>query len=144
MTLNFYTKTAEETIGLGEKIGKNLRPGDILTLDGMLAAGKTTLTKGIAQSLGVDETVTSPTFTIVSEYPGTIPLYHIDVYRLDSAEDFINVGGEELLYGRGVCVIEWAQKIREILPKETIPIQIDPLPDGARRITVTNWNYGDI
>jgi tRNA threonylcarbamoyladenosine biosynthesis protein TsaE len=144
MTLTLYTKTAEETIELGKKIGKNLRPGDILTLDGMLAAGKTTLTKGIARSLEVDEIVTSPTFTIVSEYPGTIPLYHIDVYRLDSAEDFINIGGEELLYGQGVCVIEWAQKIREILPKETISIQINPLPEGTRSITVANWNYGDI
>ncbi|MDR3284460.1 MAG: tRNA (adenosine(37)-N6)-threonylcarbamoyltransferase complex ATPase subunit type 1 TsaE [Treponema sp.] len=139
-----YTKTAEETIALGKKIGERLRAGDILALEGTLAAGKTTLTKGIAKALGVAEGVTSPSFTIISEYAGRLPLYHMDVYRLDSCEDFINTGAEELLYGKGICVIEWAEKVREVLPDTAIVIRIDATADGGRHIALANWNYGDL
>jgi tRNA threonylcarbamoyladenosine biosynthesis protein TsaE len=146
--LKFYTKTAEETIALGEKIGANLQRGDILALCGMLAAGKTVLTKGIARALKITEPVTSPTFTIISEYAGTgeetMPLFHIDAYRLEGASDFVNLGVEEILYGNGVCVIEWAEKIRDALPKGVIEIQIGVQADGSREITVDNWKYGDL
>jgi tRNA threonylcarbamoyladenosine biosynthesis protein TsaE len=110
----------------------------------MLAAGKTVITKGIALALGVAETVTSPTFTIISEYEGTVPLYHVDAYRLDSGADFVNLGIEEVLYGNGVCVIEWAEKIRDALPDGVIEIQISVQSDGTREITVDNWKYGDL
>lgn len=135
------TKTAEETIKLGTAIGKLLQPGDILALQGTLAAGKTQLTKGIAEGLGISEPVTSPTFTIISEYYGRMPLYHIDVYRLGSPEDFLDLGVEEMLYGQGVCVIEWSEKIMSELPSRTILIHIEAQPDSRRTLTITNWQY---
>jgi tRNA threonylcarbamoyladenosine biosynthesis protein TsaE len=116
----------------------------VLALNGTLAAGKTTITKGIARGLGVDETVTSPTFTIVSEYSGRLPLYHIDTYRLDSAESFTDIGGEDMLYGDGVCVVEWSEKIAELLPENTITLQIDLEDAETRKITLSGWSYGDM
>lgn len=140
--MKLTTHSPEETISLGYSLGKALKKGDILALQGTLAAGKTTITKGIANALGVSETVTSPTFTLISEYKGTLPLYHMDVYRLDSTEDFLNLGVEELLYGDGICVVEWSEKVMEILPKETIIIRLEAVESGFRLITIENWPYG--
>ncbi len=109
-------------------------------MQGTLAAGKTTITKGIALSLGIDETVTSPTFTLISEYEGKMPLYHMDVYRLDSTEDFINLGTDDMIYGRGVSVIEWSEKIMEELPASSIIIKLEAQEDGSRKITIENWD----
>lgn len=135
------TKTAEETIALGKAIGQLLQAGDVLALQGTLAAGKTQLTKGLAQGLGISEPVTSPTFTIISEYYGRLPLYHIDVYRLGSSEEFLDLGVEEMLYGHGVCVIEWSEKVMSELPNRTILIQIETQADSSRTLTITNWQY---
>jgi tRNA threonylcarbamoyladenosine biosynthesis protein TsaE len=142
--LIIHTKTSNETIALGEKIGSFLKKGDIIALKGSLAAGKTTITKGIARSLGIAEDVTSPTFTLISEYEGKIPLYHFDVYRLDTIEDFINLGSEELLYGNGVCIIEWSEKIFSELPDYTISIHLETQSDNSRKITIENWKYGTL
>ena len=109
-------------------------------MQGTLAAGKTTITKGIAAALGIQETVTSPTFTLISEYEGTMPLYHMDVYRLDSTEDFINLGTDDMIYGKGISVIEWSEKIMEELPPSSIIIKLETLEDGSRRISIDNWN----
>ena len=108
---------------------------------GTLAAGKTTLTKGIARSLGVRDEITSPTFCLISEYSGTMPLYHMDVYRLDGAEDFINLGTDDMLYGDGVCVIEWSEKIMSELPDTAIEIDITVNDDGSRTVRVSNWPH---
>ncbi|MCQ2981430.1 MAG: tRNA (adenosine(37)-N6)-threonylcarbamoyltransferase complex ATPase subunit type 1 TsaE [Treponemataceae bacterium] len=137
--MTLHTNTREETIELGSILGKYLKPGDIIAMQGTLAAGKTTITKGIAQSLGVEETVTSPTFTLISEYEGRLPLYHMDVYRLDSTEDFINLGTEDMLYGKGVSIIEWSEKIMEELPKKTIILKLTAQDDGSRHIELTNF-----
>lgn len=142
--LTFTTSSAEETISLGYKIGKLLKKGDIIAMQGTLAAGKTTITKGIAQALGITETITSPTFCLISEYQGTMPLYHMDVYRLDGREDFINLGTDDMLYGDGVCIIEWSEKIMEELPSSTIILKITPQEDGKRLIQIENWNNGEI
>ena len=142
--LTFTTSSAEETIELGKKIGKLLKKGDIIAMQGTLAAGKTTITKGIAQALGITETITSPTFCLISEYEGTIPLYHMDVYRLDGTEDFINLGTDDMLYGDGVSIIEWSEKIMEELPSSTIILKITPLEDGKRLIEIDNWKNGEI
>ena len=148
MTGNSYTFTArseEETIALGVKIGSLLKAGDVIAMTGTLAAGKTTITKGIAKALGVEDTVTSPTFCLVSEYEGKrFPLYHIDAYRLDGEEDFLNLGVEEMLYGGGVCVIEWSEKVKSCLPKQTIHMAFTPKEDGSREIKIENWNNGEI
>ena len=142
--LTFTTSSAEETIELGKKIGKLLKKGDIIAMQGTLAAGKTTITKGIAQALGITETITSPTFCLISEYQGSMPLYHMDVYRLDGAEDFINLGTDDMLYGDGVSIIEWSEKIMDELPSSTIILKITPQDDGKRLIEIDNWKNGEI
>lgn len=142
--ITFNTKTAEETIELGRKIGSLLKKGDIIAMQGTLAAGKTTITKGIAESLGVKDNITSPTFCLISEYEGKMPLYHMDVYRLDGAEDFAGLGTEDMLYGNGVSIIEWSEKIMSELPKKTIILKLEPQADGSRNITISNWQNGDI
>ncbi|MBQ0039502.1 MAG: tRNA (adenosine(37)-N6)-threonylcarbamoyltransferase complex ATPase subunit type 1 TsaE [Treponema sp.] len=145
MDFEFHTNTSDETIELGRKIGALLKPGDVIAMTGTLAAGKTTITKGIAESLGVSENITSPTFCLISEYDGTkMPLYHMDVYRLEGAEDFINLGTEDMLYGNGVCIIEWSEKVQSELPKKTIYMTITPHEDGTRNICIKNWNNGNI
>lgn len=142
--ITFTTNSAEETISLGEKIGSMLKKGDIIAMQGTLAAGKTTITKGIAKALDIKDTITSPTFCLISEYEGKMPLYHMDVYRLDGAEDFANLGTEDMLYGEGVSIIEWSEKIMEELPKKTIVLKIVPNENGSRTISIENWPYGEI
>jgi tRNA threonylcarbamoyladenosine biosynthesis protein TsaE len=142
--LEFITKNSDETIELGYKIGQKLKKGNILAMQGTLAAGKTTITKGIAKALEISDTITSPTFCLISEYYGKMPLYHMDVYRLEGSEDFENLGTEDMLYGDGVCIIEWSEKIMDSLPKETIIINIQPQDDGSRKIQISNWNNAPI
>ncbi|MCQ2576564.1 MAG: tRNA (adenosine(37)-N6)-threonylcarbamoyltransferase complex ATPase subunit type 1 TsaE [Treponema sp.] len=142
--LTFKTHSAEETIALGVKIGNLLKKGDVIAMQGTLAAGKTTITKGIAQALGITDTITSPTFCLISEYSGKMPLYHMDVYRLDSGEDFINLGTDDMIYGDGVSIIEWSEKIMDELPKKTIILKLTPEEDGSRTIEISNWNNGEI
>ena len=142
--LTFHTKSEQETIQLGEKIGSLLKKGDVIAMQGTLAAGKTTITKGIARALGITDTITSPTFCLISEYYGRMPLYHMDVYRLDGREDFINLGTDDMLYGDGVCIIEWSEKIMEELPSNTIILKLTPQEDGSRIIEIENWNNGEI
>lgn len=140
--MTFTTHSPEETIELGKKIGNFLQKGDVLAMQGTLAAGKTTITKGIAESLGVKDVITSPTFCLISEYEGKMPLYHMDVYRLDGAEDFANLGTDDMIYGNGVSIIEWSEKIMSELPQKTIKIVITPNEDNSRSITIENWPYG--
>ncbi|MCR4899495.1 MAG: tRNA (adenosine(37)-N6)-threonylcarbamoyltransferase complex ATPase subunit type 1 TsaE [Treponema sp.] len=142
--LTFTTKSEQETINLGEKIGRLLKKGDILAMQGTLAAGKTTITKGIAKGLEITDTITSPTFCLISEYYGRLPLYHMDVYRLDGREDFINLGTDDMLYGDGVSIIEWSEKIMDELPSSTIIIKLTPQDDGSRLIEIENWKNGEI
>ncbi len=142
--MEFRTTSPEETITLGEKIGSLLKKGDIIAMQGTLAAGKTTITKGIAKALGIKDTITSPTFCLISEYEGKMPLYHMDVYRLDGAEDFANLGTEDMLYGDGISIIEWSEKIMEELPKKTIILKIEPNEDNSRTISLENWPYENI
>ncbi len=145
MRLNLTTKSADETIELGKKLGSMLKGGEIIAMQGTLAAGKTTITKGIAQALGIKDTITSPTFCLISEYEGKIPLYHMDVYRLDGGEDFINLGVEDMIYGKGVSIIEWSEKVMSELPKKTIILRIEPVENTTeRKITIENWPYGEI
>lgn len=142
--ITLKTNNAEETIELGRKIGRLLTKGDVIAMQGTLAAGKTTITKGIAESLGVTDTITSPTFCLISEYSGKMPLYHMDVYRLDGGEDFINLGTDDMIYGDGVSIIEWSEKIMDELPKKTIILKLEPQEDGSRIITIENWPHGEI
>ncbi len=132
----FEAKDAEEALALGERIGKLLWPGAVVGLSGPLAAGKTTLAKGIAKGLGVDDEVTSPTFSLICEYSGRLPLYHMDLYRLSSYEEFLDLGAEELICSGGVCLIEWHERVPGALPEEGIRIELDARDDGSREIRI--------
>jgi tRNA threonylcarbamoyladenosine biosynthesis protein TsaE len=132
------TRSPEETIEFGRRIATELRAGDVVALTGELGAGKTCLVKGIALGLGIVQDVTSPTFTIIHEYRGgRFPLYHVDLYRLDSAQQVIAIGIEEYLRRDGVTLIEWAEKIEELLPKHTKRVRIEVVGENARRIERT-------
>lgn len=142
--MKFITSSPEETVALGKKIGRMLKNGDVIAMQGTLAAGKTTITKGIAAALGIEDTITSPTFCLISEYQGKMPLYHMDVYRLNGAEDFAELGTDDMIYGNGVSIIEWSEKIMTELPRKTILLKITPQEDGTRLIEIDNWQNGEI
>lgn len=120
-----HTTTAEETQSVGEIIGSSLRPGAVIALFGELGAGKTTITKGIARGLGINDDIHSPTFNLLHIHDGTIPLYHFDVYRLQNSSDMDDLGYEEYFYGNGVSIIEWPEIISDILPEDRIDVNIE-------------------
>ena len=136
----YETFSAAETHALGKKIGETAKPGDVYTLVGDLGVGKTVFTQGIADGLGITEPVSSPTFTIVQVYEeGRMPFYHFDVYRIADLEEMDEIGYEDYFYGDGVCLIEWAEQIEELLPENVIAITIEKdLEKGFdyRRITL--------
>lgn len=134
---NFITKSAEETVELGKKIGAFLVSNDTLALTGPLGAGKTTLIQGIAQGLEVKDYVTSPTFIIINEYQGRVPFYHIDLYRLDNQEQVEELGIEEYFNRRGVCVIEWAEKLGSLKPKLCHEIEMEIISEEEREICIS-------
>ena len=123
--LQLISHSPEQTQRLGTHLGKLAQAGDILLLSGDLGTGKTCLTQGIAWGLGVQEHAFSPTFVIVREYYGRLPLYHIDLYRLDRIEEIVDLALEEYFYGSGICVIEWAEKGVAVLPRENMFITIN-------------------
>lgn len=131
-------KGVDEMRELGLELAAALEPGDIIAMVGNLGTGKTTLSKYIAEGLGVTETLSSPTFNIVKEYrSGRLPLFHFDVYRLSSGDDLVDIGAEDYLYGDGVCLIEWADIVADILPEETIVIRLEyGENEGAREVTI--------
>lgn len=138
----YETNSPQETYNLGKKIGESAKPGDVITLSGDLGVGKTVFAQGFAEGLGIDEPINSPTFTIVQEYDtGRLPFYHFDVYRIADVEEMYEIGFEEYVYGDGVCLIEWANLIREILPENIISINISKALNKGfdyRKITVEN------
>ena len=120
------TRSPEETFALGEKLGREAKPGQIYTLNGDLGTGKTVFTQGFASGLGITEPVNSPTFTILQLYEeGRMPFYHFDVYRIGDVEEMDEIGYEDCFYGEGVCLIEWAELIEEILPEKVIAVTIE-------------------
>ncbi|MDR0644616.1 MAG: tRNA (adenosine(37)-N6)-threonylcarbamoyltransferase complex ATPase subunit type 1 TsaE [Treponema sp.] len=134
LPFDFISSSTEETIECGRRFAARLREGEVVSLRGPMGAGKTYFTKGIAAGLGVKEEVTSPTYTIVHEYAGEKPVYHIDAYRLQGDDDFAAVGGEDFLYGDGVAIIEWSERIPDSIPHNAIVVEIRILEDGKRRI----------
>lgn len=136
--MTFTTHQLEDTISLGRKLGTILEKGDIICLSGDLGSGKTTLTKGIADGLNIPpETVNSPTFVVMNRYVGRLPLYHFDLYRLDDPREIVNIGYEEFLYGNGVTVIEWAEKLGGLFPKEYLKIRLIFQNQNTRRIEIS-------
>lgn len=132
------TKNAEETILAGEKLAKKLKAGDVVALSGNLGSGKTTFTKGIGKGLGVKnpKRINSPTFVLIKEYDGKMPLYHLDLYRLDALQEIENLAIEEYIYGKGVTVIEWADKIKCLLPKKRISVKLRVKGGDTREVMI--------
>lgn len=132
------THSPGETRAFGERLARQLRAGDVLLLEGNLGAGKSELTRGIARGLGVTDTVTSPSFTILNVYEdGRVPLYHFDWYRLQSAEELYEMGMDEYLGGDGVAVVEWPSQCPEAIPEDCLEVAIEPLGESERRLTLT-------
>jgi len=134
----FLSNSAKETIDFAEKFAKGLKAGDIIALIGNLGAGKTTFTKGIAKGLGVKNYshVNSPTFVLIKEYKGKIPLYHFDLYRLDNIKDIEDLDSDGYFFGHGVTVVEWADKCKALLPKKYIRVEFKIKGENKREISI--------
>jgi tRNA threonylcarbamoyladenosine biosynthesis protein TsaE len=126
--MELCSRCADDTLLIGERVGAVLDAGDLVVLSGDLGAGKTVLAKGIARGLGVADQVVSPTFTIVREYRGRVPLKHLDVYRLDHLQEAIDIGLEEILDGESVVLVEWGEGVLSLLPEDRLEIRLAQLP----------------
>lgn len=136
MEVRFFSENEDDTLKTGEKIGKLLKKGMVVTLSGDLGVGKTVMAKGIAKGLGVEARVTSPTFNIVKEYKGREKLCHFDVYRISDPEEMFEIGFGEYIAGGAVCLIEWAEMIEEILPADRLSVNILRTDDEKREIVL--------
>jgi len=134
-SLEMVSNSAGQTRNIGMKLGKSAAAGDVLLLVGPLGAGKTCLTQGIARGLGIHEYTASPSFVLVREYQGKLPLYHIDLYRLDKIEEVTQLGLDDYLYGNGVCVVEWADKGLSVLPEEHLLVEMQIVSPMKRKLS---------
>lgn len=133
-TLKYIIKTEEEMINLGQKIGALVYPNMVITMNGNLGAGKTTITKGIGKAMGIKRVINSPTFTIMKIYEGSLNLYHLDVYRIESSESDFEL--EEYFYMGGVSVIEWSNNIKDLIPEDAINLEFEIQDDSYRLVTI--------
>lgn len=134
--IDFISHSAGQTQRLGVRLGELLEAGDVVLLQGGLGAGKTVFAQGIAQGLGVQDPVTSPTFTLIHEYEGRLPLYHVDLYRLAGDLEAGAIGLEEYLWGEGVTLIEWAERATALLPSEYMTVALRPVAETKRAIRI--------
>ncbi len=132
--MKVVSRSAQETQALGERLGARLGRGDVVACIGPLGAGKTCFLQGLARGLGVTADVTSPTFVLVNQYRGRLPVYHVDAYRTGSLTELVDLGLEEMLHGEGVTVVEWADKLLPLLPPRTVTVTIAGLGDEPRQI----------
>lgn len=129
--------TPEDTQAAGERLGASLEPGDVVALTGELGAGKTCFTQGLTRGLGVPRRAVSPTFVLVNEYQGRLPVHHVDAYRTGSMTELLDLGLDEMFSGDGVTIVEWADKLLPLLPARTVRVHIEGLGDELRVITIT-------
>jgi len=130
------TKDEEETLELAAAFAGTLETGNVVALFGELGSGKTVFARGIARALGITEKITSPTFILINEFHGSIPLYHMDLYRMDSIQEIQDIGVEDYFYGDGICVVEWAEKLGELYPENAIRVRLKHLGDTNREIEI--------
>ncbi len=134
--MRVLSASEQETERLGEQLGARLRPGGVLAFYGGLGAGKTAFIRGVARGLGVEGRVTSPTFTIVNEYPGRVPLFHFDMYRLGSSDELFDIGWEDYLARGGVCCVEWTENVEDAIPPEAVRVRIEKTGEQERVIDI--------
>lgn len=134
--MTYFTKSEAETSALGAELASRLAPGAVIAMYGDLGAGKTAFTRGLASGLGLKSRVSSPTFTIVNEYLGRIPLFHFDMYRLKDADELFEIGWEDYLARGGVCVVEWSENVEGAFPPETIVVKIEKTGENERIIEI--------
>ena len=136
--MEIISDSGRKTLNIGKFIARNLEKGDIVCLFGELGSGKTVLTKGISSGLGVrQESVTSPTFVLIRQYEARIPVFHFDLYRLVCSEDIQDLGYEEYLFGDGIAIIEWADRLGKLLPREFLRIQLEVAGDKKRKLKIS-------
>ena len=142
-TVDFISHSPEQTRRMGARLGQLLQPGQVLCLVGELGTGKTCLVQGIGQGLGITDQITSPTFTLVNEYPGTnLSLYHIDLYRIVDVKAAHTFGLDDYLYGDGICAIEWAERVEELWPEEYLLVTLRHINDSKRGLTLRGFGDG--
>ena len=137
MEKTIITHNESETLVEGEKLGRTLAPGAVVALCGGLGSGKTVFTRGLASGLGISMNVSSPTFTIVNEYPGIIPLFHFDLFRLESAYELFDIGWDDYLERGGVCAVEWSEKAPCAFYTDAVVVNLESLGENTRRIEIT-------
>ncbi len=134
--MKIITKSEKETQEAGEKLVQTLAPGSVVAMYGDLGAGKTAFVRGMTRGLGIDFPVSSPTFNVVNEYPGKVPLFHFDMYRLGSADELFDIGWDDYLERGGICAVEWSENVEEAFEPGTVKVTITKLGDSEREITV--------
>lgn len=133
----YISKSLEDTDRIAKELASEAEPGTVIAFDAPMGAGKTTFSKAFAKGLGITETVNSPTFTILNIYEGgRLPLYHFDAYRIEDPEEMEEIGFDEYLFGQGVCLIEWAEIIKELLPTHIILVKIEVLSENERHVVI--------
>ena len=136
MTREVISHSVKETLRIAEDFAATVNPGDVILLEGDLGAGKTHFVKGFVRGFGLSsDVVSSPTFTIINEYNGTLPVYHFDFYRIENIQESLEIGTEEYLYGTGVCIVEWPGRVRDILPEDALTVRITTIAPEKRKIT---------
>lgn len=133
----YRSENEEETVMLACRLAELLRPGDIVAMYGELGSGKTAFVRGLAKGMGLDQRVFSPTFTIVNEYEGKVPLFHFDMYRLGSSEELFEIGWEDYIARGGVCAVEWSENVSDAFPPETIEVRFTKTGDHSRELEIT-------
>ena len=141
--MEFITNSPQETEAVGARLAEQLKPGTVIAYKGDLGAGKTAFTRGLARGLGINDPVTSPTYTIVNEYlDGRLPLFHFDMYRLHCADDLFDIGWDDYLERGGICAVEWSENVAEAM-EDPITVTIEKLGENSRKITVTGGKLDD-
>ena len=136
--MEFYTASAQETEQLGQRLGQRLKPGAVIAYSGDLGAGKTAFTRGLARGLGIEDPITSPTYTIVNEYTGgRLPLFHFDMYRLGSSDELFDIGWEDYVNRGSVCAVEWSENVEDAFYGDEVVVRFEKLGPTTRRIIIT-------
>ena len=134
--MTVYSKSERETENIGRAMAGSLKAGDVIAMYGGLGAGKTAFVRGLAEGMGIKSRVSSPTFTIVNEYPGEIPLFHFDMYRLSDSDELFEIGWEDYLIRGGVCAVEWSENVSDAFYDDAITVKIDKISDDERKIEI--------